>query len=97
MLFFLKSFACLTSPTYLWQPSAPDHCVDVKNASPAASLQPPLPLVSTRLSSFIPGTAAAAAPLLSGSNLSFNGSPQMVQTDQTMKPVCVTKMLSLEV
>ncbi|XP_055802640.1 pre-mRNA-processing protein 40C isoform X2 [Solanum dulcamara] len=68
------------------RPSAPDHSVDVKNASPAASLQPPLPLVSTRLSSFIPGTAAAAAPLLSGSNLSFSGSPQMVQTDQTMKP-----------
>lgn len=69
-----------------FKPAVPDHSVDVKNASPAASLQPPLPLVSTRLSSFIPGTAAAAAPLLSGSNLSFNGSPQMVQTDQTMKP-----------
>ncbi|KAK4373432.1 hypothetical protein RND71_008816 [Anisodus tanguticus] len=66
-------------------PVAPDHAVDVKNAFPAASLQPPLPLVSTRLSSFIPGTAAPAAPLLSGSNLSFSGSPQMVQTDQTMK------------
>ncbi|CAN4080945.1 unnamed protein product [Withania somnifera] len=68
------------------RPAAPDHSVDVKNASPAASLQPPLPLVSTRLSSFIPGTAAPAAPLLTGSNLSFNGSPQVVQTDQTMKP-----------
>ncbi|KAJ8564843.1 hypothetical protein K7X08_001303 [Anisodus acutangulus] len=67
------------------RPVAPDHAVDVKNASPAASLQPPLPLVSPRLSSFIPGTAAPAAPLLSGSNLSFSGSPQMVQTDQTMK------------
>ncbi|MCE3217089.1 hypothetical protein HAX54_010315 [Datura stramonium] len=67
------------------RPAAPDHAVDVKNASPAALLQPPLPLVPTRLSSFIPGTAAAAAPLLSGSNLSFSGSPQMVQTDQTMK------------
>ncbi|CAN4090396.1 unnamed protein product [Withania somnifera] len=42
------------------RPPAPDHSVDVKNASPAASLQPPLPLVSPRLSSFIPGTAATA-------------------------------------
>ncbi|KAG5608601.1 hypothetical protein H5410_019882 [Solanum commersonii] len=68
------------------RPAAPDHSVDVKNASPAASLQPPLPLVSTRLSSFMPGTATAAGPLISGSNLSFNGGPQMMQTDQTMKP-----------
>lgn len=95
--FFVKfSFACLTRPICLCQPAAPDHSVDVKNASLAASLQPPLPLVSTRLSSFTPGTAAAAGPLLSGSSLSFNGSPQMVQTDQTMKPVCVTKMCLLK-
>ncbi|XP_059308905.1 pre-mRNA-processing protein 40C isoform X1 [Lycium ferocissimum] len=69
------------------RPVAPDHAGDVKNASPAASLQPPLPLASTRLSSFIPGNAAPAAPRLSGSNISFNGSPQMVRTDQTMKPL----------
>ncbi|XP_004236882.1 pre-mRNA-processing protein 40C isoform X1 [Solanum lycopersicum] len=68
------------------RPAAPDHSVDI-NASPAASLQPPLPLVSTRLSSFMPGTAASAGPLISGSNLSFNGGPQMMQTDQTMKPL----------
>lgn len=79
----------------MWQPAAPDHSVDVKNVSPAASLQPPPPLVSTGLNSFIPGTAAAAGPLLSGSNLSFNGNPQMAQIDQPMKPVCVTKMLCL--
>lgn len=41
----------------------------------------------------MPGTAAAAGPLISGSNLSFNGGPQMMQTDQTMKPVCVTLCL----
>ncbi|KAJ8562924.1 hypothetical protein K7X08_031376 [Anisodus acutangulus] len=69
------------------RPVAPDHAVDVKNAYPAASLRPPLPLVSTRLSSFIPGTAAPASSLLSGSNLSFSGSPQMVHTDQTMKRI----------
>lgn len=85
---FVGVGACLTRPICLWQPAAPDHSVDI-NASPAASLQPPLPLVSTRLSSFMPGTAASAGPLISGSNLSFNGGPQMMQTDQTMKPVCV--------
>ncbi|PHT81167.1 Pre-mRNA-processing protein 40C [Capsicum annuum] len=69
------------------RPAAPDHSVDVKNVSPAASLQPPPPLVSTGLNSFIPGTAAAAGPLLSGSNLSFNGNPQMAQIDQPMKPL----------
>lgn len=88
---------CLTRPIGLWQSVAPNQLVDVNNASPAASLQPPLPLVSTRLSSFIPGSAAPAASPLSGSNLSFNGSPQMVQTDQTMKPVCViTKLCPLK-
>lgn len=87
----------MTKPIGLWQPVAPNQLVDVKNSSPAASLQPPLPLVSTRLSSFVPGNAAPAASLLSGSNLSFNGSPQMVQTDQTMKLVrVITKLCSLK-
>ncbi|XP_075089547.1 pre-mRNA-processing protein 40C isoform X2 [Nicotiana tabacum] len=80
---FSRGLQFSTSPL---RPVSPNQLVDVKNSSPAASLQPPLPLVSTRLSSFIPGSAAPAASPLSGSNLSFNGSPQMVQTDQTMKP-----------
>ncbi|MCD7457344.1 hypothetical protein HAX54_034894 [Datura stramonium] len=67
------------------RPAAPDHAVDVKNASPAALLQPPLPLVPTRLSSYHTWKLQQLQLLLSGSNLSFSGSPQMVQTDQTMK------------
>ncbi|XP_059649866.1 pre-mRNA-processing protein 40C isoform X2 [Cornus florida] len=80
-------------------PIAPGHSEGGKNTmSAAASLQPPVPGQSARPNSFVPGTAPLIMPFPVPSSLgvlnvassnavsfSFNGNPQSMQKDQTLK------------
>ncbi|KAK9275913.1 hypothetical protein L1049_023187 [Liquidambar formosana] len=72
------------------QPIAPGNSQGGKNAPPtAASLQPPVPGQSALPNSFVPGTALPImlppVPSADAASFSFNGNPQFMQKDQSLK------------